>query len=136
MFPRTPAFTQIDLDIAAANGCMVPGCDHTQHSDTIIFRGKCHQDNSSVSVIAYRFAGKPIMRIACGTCDRTILDVALTAVPQPVSAHDTDACRGYIEAGYTRGSGLLTIRCWKCEETLAEIPVLPAHDVHPRKPKP
>ena len=65
------ALTQADLK---GQGCQVPGCDHSDHYDTLFLHGRCHP-HAAVTAAYMKATG--IIVIRCHKCDALIAELKI-----------------------------------------------------------
>jgi len=110
------------LDKSLEGGCEMAGCGHNH--DTMFLHSRCHTDapqflwkreDGIVSICVHPRCNKPVIgvkpkeeKLPEGAC----FDPLFKAACHPHSA---------IQLEYTRGSGVLKIKCYECEETAGEL---------------
>ena len=100
-----------ELDILAANGCMLPGCTH-EHADEheIYFHANCH-----ISTPLIYFVHENGIRFECAKCNKFICDVESTDI------RIKECCQeGLVSPSYKLNSGIVKLTCYRCKQVIGE----------------
>jgi len=65
-----------DLEIAVANGCQTPGCNH-KHSGPLYLHGKCHQYEGKLDV-SFSFGDGHIV-VSCAKCHSEVIRIQIAS---------------------------------------------------------
>lgn len=72
--PEPMKVTKVQLEMAAAHGCQMPGCDHENHEQTLFLHGRCHP---KARVDCSYTRGTGALRVECSECHQLIVLVAV-----------------------------------------------------------
>ncbi len=111
------ALNKSDLDRVASQGCQVRGCDHSQHEGQVYLHSRCHME-AQVTAAYCSPADIKEVQVACAGCGAFVCRVKVKEVMPLKKCHDTP-----VEVEYTKGSGVLNVKCNQCKELIAAIPV-------------
>jgi hypothetical protein len=103
------------LNLAALQGCSVPGCNHKSHRE-IFLHPRCH----SGAGLRLSYPQPDVLQLDCAACSDQILNIAVAEeAPMRPLCHPNAP----VWVSYKHGTGKLKVICRKCRKPVTTIRV-------------